>query len=90
MTVAEISAIPRETAAMPDEKANVIRFVTPHEPHEKRRPGEELAFERLWGADPCQKILAATIEAFRRSGYSNEGIVKTLRFAIDVLEGRER
>jgi hypothetical protein len=72
---------------MRDEKANVIRFVTAQE---KRRAEEQLAFERLWGADPCQKIFAATIEAFRRSGYSNQEIVKTLRFAIDVLEGRER
>jgi hypothetical protein len=72
---------------MPDERANVIRFATAQE---KRRTDEELALDRLWGADPCQKILAATIEAFRRSGYSNEEVAKTLRFAIDVLEGRER
>jgi hypothetical protein len=46
-----------------------------------------LAFARLSGADARQKILAATIEAFRRSGWSNEEIVKMLRFAIEVLEG---
>jgi len=70
---------------MPDENANVIRFVTAQE---KRRAEEVLAFERLWGADACQKILAATIGAFRRSGYSNEEIVNTLRFGkleIDLL-----
>ena len=72
---------------MPDERANIIRFVTAQE---KRQADEELAFDRLWGADPCQKIFAATIKAFRRSGYSNEEIVKTLRLAIDVLEGHGR
>jgi predicted site-specific integrase-resolvase len=62
---------------------NVIRFATAQE---KRRA---VAFARLSGADARQKILAATIEAFRRSGWSNEEIVKMLRFAIEVLEGRE-
>jgi len=65
---------------------NVVRFATAQE---KRRAEEQVAFARLSGADARQKILAATIEAFRRSGWSNEEIIKMLRFAIDVLEGRE-
>jgi hypothetical protein len=65
---------------------NVIRLAAAQE---KRRAEEQFAFARLSGADPRLKILAATIEAFRRSGWSNEEIVKMLRFAIDVLEGRE-
>jgi hypothetical protein len=65
---------------------NVIRLAAAQE---KRRAEEQFALARLSGADARLKILAATIEAFRRSGWSNEEIVKMLRFAIDVLEGRE-
>ena len=48
-----------------------------------------MAFARPSGAPAPQKVLAATIEALRQFGYSSEEIVKTLSFAIDVLEGRE-
>ena len=66
---------------------NVIRFATAQE---KRQAEEQLASARLSGAAVRQKILAGTIEAFRQFGYSNEEIAKTLRFALDALEGRER
>lgn len=71
---------------MSDENAKVIRFSTAQE---KRRAEERAAFGRLSRTDARQKILAATIEAFREHGSSNAEIVKMLRFAIDMLEGRE-
>ena len=67
---------------MPED--NVIRFATAQE---KRQAEEQLLSA---GAAVRQKILAGTVEALRQSGFSNEEIAQTLRFALDVLEGRER
>ena len=67
---------------MPED--NVVRFATAQE----RRQAEEQLLSA--GAAVRQKILAGTVEALRQSGFSNEEISQTLRFALDVLEGRER
>jgi len=67
---------------MPED--NVVRFATAQE----RRQAEEQLLSA--GAAVRQKILAGTVEALRQSGFSNEEIAQTLRFAFDVLEGRER
>jgi len=71
---------------MSDEKDKIVPFPMAQE---KRRAQEWAAFERLSRIDGRQKLLAATIEVFREGGSSNEEIIKTLRLAIDVLEGRE-
>ena len=64
---------------MPED--NVIRFATAQE----QRRAQSSCYWRL-----REKILAGTVEALRQSGFSNEEIAQTLRFALDVLEGRER
>ena len=72
----------RRSETMPED--NVIRFATAQE---KRQAEEQLLSA---GAELRQKILAGTIEALRQCGFSKEEIAQTLRFGLDVLEGRER
>ena len=70
-----------------DQEQKVVAFTAELD---KRRAQEQAAFERVSRVDGRLKLLAATIEVFREGGSSNEEIVRTLRFAIDVLEGRKR
>ena len=66
------------------DETTVVQF---SKAQEKRQAEEQAVLERLSRTDARINILMGTIEAFRETGSSNEEIVKTLRFAIDVLEG---
>ena len=70
-----------------DQEQKIVAFSAGQD---ERRAQEQAAFERVSRVDGRLKLLAATIGVFREGGSSNEEIVRTLRFAIDVLEGRKR
>ena len=70
-----------------DKEQKIVAFTARQD---KQRVQEQAAFERVSRVDGRLKLLAATIEVFREGGSSNEEIVRTLRFAIDVLEDRKR